>query len=116
MPYISTILYPSGPNATFDMQYYLGPHFDMVEKCWKPHGMLSWEVVEQEPGPDGSKLYDVATIITWKDAASFREAMKTEETKDLIADAAKCTNQKSIVLAGSVVGSSREGLKAKLQL
>jgi uncharacterized protein (TIGR02118 family) len=107
MVYISTVLYPSGPDAIFDMKYYVGPHFELVEKYWRPHGMQSWEVVELEAGPGGSKPYNVAAIITWKDVAGFREAMKTEGTRELIADAAKCTNQNSVVLTGSVVGSGK---------
>lgn len=42
------VAYPSttkeGGETTFDMDYYLSSHMDMIDRFWKPHGMKSWEV------------------------------------------------------------------------
>lgn len=42
------VAYPSttkeGGETTFDMDYYLSTHMEMIDRFWKKHGMKSWEV------------------------------------------------------------------------
>jgi hypothetical protein len=42
------VAYPSttkeGGETTFDMDYYLSSHMEMIDRFWTRHGMKSWEV------------------------------------------------------------------------
>ena len=59
-----TVMYPNTPGSRFDMDYYLGSHFDLVGRLWGPK-LLSARAVKglATPDPDTPPPYQVMAIL-----------------------------------------------------
>lgn len=59
-----TVSYPNTPDSKFDMDYYLGSHFDLVDKLWG-HKLLSARAVKglATPDPETPPPYQVIAIL-----------------------------------------------------
>lgn len=54
MAVVIYVNYPHKEGVTFDMDYYLNTHMQIVQKRWGPHGLQRWTVVKFEEGdPSG---------------------------------------------------------------
>jgi uncharacterized protein (TIGR02118 family) len=105
MTFHLSVLYPNAEGATFDVDYYLNTHIPKAVQNWKDNGLVSYEVVQFAPGPDGSKPpYIVGCHVTWKDAEAFQKAAAAS-TKEVTDDVVNFTNQKATIIAGGVIGS-----------
>ena len=50
-PATLTVFYPSTvADSSFDTNYYVSKHMDLVVKVWEPMGLKSWQVIEFEAG------------------------------------------------------------------
>lgn len=47
--------YPVQEGITFDMDYYLNTHMQLVQQHWGPHGLQKWSVVKFEEGDPSGK-------------------------------------------------------------
>jgi uncharacterized protein (TIGR02118 family) len=104
MPANATVLYP--PDATFNLDYYLKSHMPLVSAKWTAFGLQDWKVVQFEAGPDGSKPYSIAAVLTWDSLDSVPKALASDEGKGILDDVANFSDKGPIFLVGNVVGAS----------
>ncbi|EXJ59483.1 uncharacterized protein A1O5_12108 [Cladophialophora psammophila CBS 110553] len=102
----ATVLYPAEEGATFDMTYYLKTHMPLVSEKWSQYGLQAWKVIQLLPGPDGSKPYSVAALLTWESADGLSKALKGDEAQTVFGDVPNFSNRSPIFLMGDIVGSS----------
>ncbi|KAF2750805.1 hypothetical protein M011DRAFT_455792 [Sporormia fimetaria CBS 119925] len=95
----ATVLYPRKDGATFNMDYYLSTHMELVSKYWKQHGLKSWSVTQL--GPDSP--YSVQANLEWESTDSLQNAMKDEGTKEIMEDVPKFSSESPVLIAGGVV-------------
>lgn len=62
-----TVMYPNTPGSKFDMDYYLGAHFDLVGKLWGDN-LVSARAVKGlgTPDPDTPAPYQVMAILEFE--------------------------------------------------
>lgn len=106
MPANATVLYPADSDATFDMSYYLKTHMPLVSEKWGKYGLTGWKVVQFAAGPDGSKPYSVAALLTWDSADGIQKALGGEEAGVVLGDVKNFSNKSPQFLLGDIVGSS----------
>lgn len=106
MVFLTTVLYPAESDATFDLKYYLNTHMPLVDKNWGSYGLKDWKVIELQNGPDGSKPYSIAAVMTWESADGVKEALASEAAKTVFGDVPKFSNKGPLFLMGDVVGAS----------
>jgi len=104
MPANATVLYTG--DAKFDLKYYLESHMPLVGKDWKSFGLLDWKVIQFEAGPDGSKPYSIAAILTWDSIDSIPKALASDAGKGILADVENFSDKGPIFLVGNIVGAS----------
>lgn len=106
MSYHVSVRYPNHKDTTFDISYYINSHMPLVEKLWKPLGLLKWEVVEYGPAADGTQAeHRVATFMTWKDEASFTAAAGNADAHKIFGDVPNFCNHESTSAVGKIAGS-----------
>jgi uncharacterized protein (TIGR02118 family) len=106
MPVTATVLYPTNPNATFDISYYLSTHMPLVAEKWGPFGLQAWSVVNFTNEHDGSKPpYSVQATLVWDKAESIKTAIE-EEGEVVFGDVKNFSNEAPVFMVGEVVGSS----------
>ena len=73
-----TVMYPNTSGSKFDMDYYLGTHFDLVSRLWG-HKLLSARAIKgfATADPDTPPPYQVMAIL---------ELESVEDLQGLIAD------------------------------
>ncbi|MEP2530809.1 EthD family reductase [Shimia sp.] len=96
------VIYPVGADTTFDFDYYLGTHFDLVGEHMGPH--IAGTVVTKgvAGGPDVAAGYHAIATITFADQDAFNAAMAA--SGPVMADVPNFTNAQPDVLIGEVVG------------
>lgn len=107
MTFHVSVLYPNKDDVTFDMKYYLATHMPLVERSWKPEGLLKWDVIEYSQEADGSQgPYIVAAHLTWKDEESFNVASKGSAAPAIFEDIPKFCNHSPSFAKGKIVGGN----------
>lgn len=104
MPANATVLYPG--DTTFNLDYYLKNHMTLVSEKWTAFGLQDWKVVQFEAGPDGSKPYSIAAVLTWDSLESVPKALAAEEGKLILNDVSNFSDKAPIFLLGNIVGTS----------
>lgn len=79
-----SVLYPSGPDSTFDHDYYANSHVPLVVRTWEPTGF------QIDTGIDGPYL--AAVHLTFESKPAFDKAMSKPETAAVMADVPNYTN------------------------
>ncbi|KAK4089934.1 hypothetical protein PCL_05669 [Purpureocillium lilacinum] len=107
MSYVSSVIYPRRDGATFDMKYYIDHHMPLVDRHWKPAGLLKWEVVEFDSARDGSEApFSVMALLTWKDQASYTTAHAGSGTAEILGDVPRFSTEKPTFISGRIVSSA----------
>ncbi|KAF3384925.1 hypothetical protein F1880_002571 [Penicillium rolfsii] len=105
MTFTAVVLYPNGPDTTFDTDYYLQKHMPLVAKTWGPAGLKSWSVVKYDRDLAGtSPQYLVAATLVWENEEAVKTAVAGEGAAVVFGDVPNFTNSKPITLAGNVIG------------
>ncbi|KIY02323.1 uncharacterized protein Z520_02461 [Fonsecaea multimorphosa CBS 102226] len=102
----ATVLYPTEADATFDLDYYLKTHMPLVSKNWSKYGLKSWQVIQYQTAPDGSKPYNIGALLTWESADGLKNALAGEEAATVFGDVPNFSNKSPIFIAGDIVGTS----------
>jgi len=56
MPAAIYVTYPRKEGATFDMDYYINTHMQLVAKHWGPYSMKDWTVTQfEKDDPSGRR-------------------------------------------------------------
>ncbi|KAL2208759.1 hypothetical protein CC79DRAFT_1320333 [Sarocladium strictum] len=93
------VIYPSGPDATFDMDYYLNKHMPMVDAKWGSSGLKHWTIITAEKGED----WLVQAHLIWESVEAFQSAGDKET---VMGDIPNFTNTKPTLKSGSIVATS----------
>ena len=88
-----SVLYPSGDNATFDMEYYKTTHMEIVDRTMKPS---RWEI---ESGVDGP--YIAIGNLYFESMEAMRAGMGG--AGEALADIPNFTNTESAVQVSQIV-------------
>jgi uncharacterized protein (TIGR02118 family) len=103
----STVLYPSTPSLSFDMDYYLATHMPLCAQLWGPHGLLSWQVIRFEKHPDGSDPpYAVQAILHWDKAESLKVVTDKSVSGPIFEDVQKFSSETPVFRVGRWSGRS----------
>ena len=71
-----TVLYPNGDDATFDWDYYLSEHMQLIEERWGPHVERSETAKGAHSLPKGAPAFLASAIIYFADHDALQAAMK----------------------------------------
>lgn len=98
-----SVVYPSAPDAKFDLDYYIATHIALVKEKWTKHGLKQYWVADLRPsgGP-----YLIQTTMVWESLEGFQKAAASAESASVFADVSNFTNSKPVVLSGEVASSS----------
>lgn len=98
-----TVVYPSQPDATFDLDYYNTKHMGLVTEKWGKAGLQQYWVVDLRPsnGP-----YIIQCTMLWESLEAFQKAAGAPDSGEVFADVPNFTNTKATLLSGGVVKSN----------
>lgn len=106
MTFHTTVLYPNEADSTFDMRYYLSTHIPLVKEKLGPHGLKKCEVLEYQPGPDGSKpAFRVGATLVWDTPEDMGAAMASQDAKPVFEDIPNFYNKAPLLMAGALVAT-----------
>lgn len=104
MPATLTALFPSDPDATYDMDYYVKHHMPLVQRTIGKHGMSSWTATRFGPGVDGSEpRYTFGSVAYWDSLASIKAAFAAPEVTEVMGDVANFSNKQPVFLIGETL-------------
>lgn len=95
------VIYPASAGTTFDYDYYLTTHMDLVGKAWGPHIASKLVTKGLAGGPDTPPGYHAIASMVFKDQAAFDAAM--QGAQPLLDDIPNFTDAKPQILVGEVV-------------
>ncbi len=86
MTITATVMYTNTPGSKFDMDYYMGSHFDLVGKLWGPK-LLSVRAIKgvATPDPNTPPPYQVIAILEFESTEDLRVAME-EHGEEVMGD------------------------------
>jgi uncharacterized protein (TIGR02118 family) len=93
-----SVLYPAGPDTTFDHDYYGHKHVPLAVRTWDPVG---WQIDTGLSGP-----YVAAVHFTFDSQADFDKAMALPGTADVMADVPNYTNVTPAMQISEISASS----------
>ena len=87
-----TVMYPNTPGSKFDMEYYMGSHFDLVGKLWGPK-LKSARVIKgvATPDPDTPPPFQVIAILEFESTEDLQAAMD-EHGEEVMGDVPNFTD------------------------
>ena len=72
---VVSVMYPAGPEATFDATYYVDRHIPLVKERWTSFGLSRVDLLRATGTPDRSPPpYPVMALLTFDSLASFKAA------------------------------------------
>ncbi|ROV99553.1 hypothetical protein VMCG_06356 [Cytospora schulzeri] len=98
-----SVLYPSAPNATFDMEYYQTKHMPLVSAKWANFGLKQYFVADLRaaPGP-----YSIQTTMVWEGTLENFQKAVAETGAEVMGDVANFSSEKPTLLTGTVLMSN----------
>ncbi|KAF2831096.1 hypothetical protein CC86DRAFT_366562 [Ophiobolus disseminans] len=94
------VAYPRKEGATFDKDYYLSTHMPLAAKHWKKHGLKSYTVTELT----GDGPYSYSVVLEFESPEGFPAAAADPNTKEVMDDVPKFSNEQPIIIHGPVIG------------
>ncbi len=91
-----SVLYPSGDDASFDMDYYRSTHMDIVRRTMKPSRI---EIDEGQPG----QPFVAACHLFFESPEALGEAMSNPDTRETMSDIPNFTNTQPQMQVSNVV-------------
>jgi len=107
VPHTVFVGYHHAPNPRFNVEYYGTTHFALVEKHWKPQGLLKWNVVALE-GND-SPFHVIAEMVWTNATTALNPFTETPGQAEIVADVPNFTNLKYTLFHGAQTAHSHCG-------
>jgi uncharacterized protein (TIGR02118 family) len=86
------VLYPNSDGTTFDVDYYINRHMQLVQNRLEPFGLLGWEVDAGLAGMDNSSApYACIGYMFFNSVQDFHTGLE-KAGEDLFADVPNYTN------------------------
>ena len=97
-----SVIYPSEPDAKFDLDYYNNKHMSLVTEKWTKFGLQHYWVADLRAsgGP-----YAIQCTMLWESIEGFQKAA-AEDSAAIFADVSNFTTLKPVLLSGGVVKSN----------
>ncbi|KAH7002581.1 hypothetical protein EDB80DRAFT_867583 [Ilyonectria destructans] len=103
MPASITILFPNGPDAQYNIEYYQQHPMPLIETLWSSFSITSWSVTTFTPSPDGTpSAFAFGSAANWDDEESIQKAFSTPETHYIMKDVSNFSNKEPVFLFGNV--------------
>lgn len=104
MPVTVTILYPTEPNATYDLEYYKNFHMPLMQKHWTKYGLKRWSISKFLRNTDGSSVpYVFYGVIELESAEKLKAAFADAAWEEMANDVKRYTSVRPIMLVGELV-------------
>ena len=102
-PALVSVIYPSGEDIKFDLDYYNTKHIGLVSEKWTKYGLQQYWVADLRPsgGP-----YAIQCTMLWDSIENFQKAAAAEDSAAVFADVPNFTNSKPVLLSGVVAKSN----------
>lgn len=98
-----SVMYPSGPEATFDQAYYLGTHIPLVKERWSGLGLTDVQVLRGiASGSGGDPAYGAVALLSFGSAEEFKNAARIHGA-EIFADIPRFTNSRPVVQISEVL-------------
>jgi len=98
-----SVMYPSGPEANFNEEYYLRTHIPLVKERWRAMGLEDVRVLKPIGTPDGSTpAFRAIALLTFRSLQDFQDAGKVHGA-EIFGDIPKFTSVKPILQINEVV-------------
>ncbi len=99
-----TVMYPNTPGSKFDMDYYMGPHNELVSKLWGGN-LISFRAIKGigTPHPDTPAPYQVMAILELESMDVLQQVMG-EHGEDVMGDIPNFTDAAPIVQISENLG------------
>ncbi len=91
-----SVLYPSGDDATFDMDYYRTTHMDIVRRTMKPSRI---EIDEGQPG----QPFVAGCHLFFDSPEALGEAMSNPDTRETMSDIPNFSNTQPQMQVSTVI-------------
>jgi len=87
------VMYPNQADSTFNWDYYLSNHLDLVKKCWGPMGLKGARVIKGVAGdePDSDAPYLLIAQVLFDTVGEF-EAAAAAHGEAIFGDVPNFTN------------------------
>jgi len=108
VPHTVFVGYHHAPNAFFNIEYYGTTHFALVEKTWKPQGLLKWNVVSLVNVTD-SPFHVIAEMVWANSTAALNPFTATPGQAAIVADVPNFTNLNYTLFGGPQTAHSHCG-------
>ncbi len=83
------VYYPYTAGAGFEAAYYAQTHIPLVERSWRPHGLLECSILWPA---DESQPFACMVILAFSDGAAIDAALASPVTEEVMADVARFTS------------------------
>lgn len=100
---VISVMYPSGSDNSFDLDYYLKTHIPLVQARWREFGLSNVQVLKgAAAGNGGPPLYQAIALLTFGSVQEFQQAGKVHG-KEIFADIPKFTSAQPVVQISDVL-------------
>lgn len=100
---VVSVMYPSGADTTFDLDYYLKTHIPMVQSRWREFGLSNVQVLKGTAAGDGGQpAYQAIALLSFGSLGNYQTAAKAHG-KEIRADIPKFTNTQPLVQISDVL-------------
>ncbi|MGA0606207.1 EthD family reductase [Phenylobacterium sp. VNQ135] len=90
---VVSVMYPTTEGGKFDMDYYNATHIPLVKEAFGPTGLMSVQVLQGLPGPDGSKPPYVAIAnLVFESPEALQKSMGGPRAAEVVGDIANFTD------------------------
>jgi uncharacterized protein (TIGR02118 family) len=101
---VITVLYPAGPEGSFDRDYYVQTHIPLVKARWTRMGLEDVRLLRGTGTGDGEQPpYQVMALLSFHSMEDFEKAAQAHGP-EIFADIPKFTSVKPIVQINETLG------------
>ncbi|KAK7509286.1 uncharacterized protein IWZ02DRAFT_465905 [Phyllosticta citriasiana] len=105
-PVTVSVLYPTAPDATFNLEYYLQTHMPLVQEHFGLHGLIGYRVQKLVSTATGdASPYSIMCLLEFPDRAAWDNAL-TQAAGPVMADVPNFSNKAPTFLIGEGVGGN----------
>jgi uncharacterized protein (TIGR02118 family) len=92
-----SVMFPGGPGASFNQDYYLQRHIPLVKEWWGSMVLEDVRIVRGVGTPDGSSPpYQIIGLLSFRSMQDFQNAAAAH-VQDIVVDIPNFTNVQPIV-------------------
>ena len=99
-----TVMYPAGPEDSFNRGYYLETHIPLVKERWRSMGLENVQLLRGIASGDGSEpVYQVIALLSFRSQQEFQKAVQAHG-QEIFADIPKFTSVQPVVQINEALG------------